>query len=139
MPCSTSTRPFQEPTRVTLAHKPLVLGCNDEVCFVPRLFLGLNLSHTVVGAMNLTPSGKSYYNGVLTHISSSVVTSPAKQIKCGGLADASLITEGVFHLPDGSSIQPEIVLLAPAGLELLAMDVENASAPFLVSRTYMMI
>ncbi len=119
-----------EPERVTLAHKPFILGCDEQVFFAPRLILALNLSHMVVGAMNLTSSGKAQYNAMSGQIASSVVTSIARRIKTGCLVNASLVTEREFRLPDGNSVKPDLVLLSADGQELFTIDVKNAIPPF---------
>lgn len=125
-----------EPERVTLAHKPLILGCDHQVFLAPRLILALNPSHMVVGAMNLTSSGKARYDAVSGQIASSVVTSIARRIRTGCLVNARLATEREFRLPDGSSVKPDLVLLSADAQEVFSIDVKNAIPPFGVGYIY---
>jgi hypothetical protein len=119
-----------EPERVTLAHKPFVLGCDEQVYFAPRLFLDLNLSHMVVGAMNLTPRGRSQYNAVSNQITSSFTQDVAARIKVGCLSDAQSVSERTFQVPNEVPITPDIVLMSRDAGQLLVVDVKSSFPPF---------
>jgi hypothetical protein len=119
-----------ERDRVTLAHQPLVLDCHNQIHFSPRLFIGLTLSHTFIGAINLSTAGKSRYAAVTETIAASIVQMTAEQIHCGCLGLGKLVIDKKFVLPDGRKIKPDVVLLSANGEELLVIDVKNATPPF---------
>ncbi|MEZ6057208.1 MAG: hypothetical protein R3C01_10940 [Planctomycetaceae bacterium] len=119
-----------EPLRVTLAHKPLVLGADDRIFLSPRLFLGLPLSQMVVGALNLNSVTKAAYDDVSTSIEKAVVQRIGGDIRSGCLSNCTIALEKTYRLPDGTQITPDIVALAADGSELLIVDVKNATPPF---------
>jgi hypothetical protein len=123
------------PERATLAHKPLVLGADNRVFLLPRLFLVLPLSETVVGALNLNETTRSPYDRVSGTIERRVVERIARELRDGVFRSASIVWGQTFSLPDGSTMSPDIVLLSADGSELLVVEVKNATPPFGVGDT----
>jgi hypothetical protein len=119
-----------EPLRVTLAHKPLVLGANDRIFLSPRLILGLPLSQLVVGALDLNSATKAAYGGVSTSIEKAVVLRIAEDLRSGCLRNCTISSEKTYRLPDGTQITPDIVALTADGSDLLIVDVKHATPPF---------
>lgn len=119
-----------EPPRVTVAHKPLILGSDNRVFFLPRLFLDLPLSPMIVRTLNLTQTNKRNYDGASTSIEQAVVRCIAGNVCTGPLADTSVVTERTFQLPNGRKITPDLVLRSGDETEVLVVDVKNATPPF---------
>jgi len=120
----------EELPRVTVAHKPLILGSDDRIFFLPRLFLDLPLSQMVVRAMNLTQTNRRHYDGTSTSIEQAVVQRIADDIRTGPLANTNIVIERTFQLPNGKKITPDFVLRSTDETEMLVVDVKNAIPPF---------
>lgn len=119
-----------------LSRRPFVGGVDDYVYFVPRLFLMLDMTHMVVGALNSDPIERSKYDGASEAIASSVLKMITAQIRVGCLAKTRIIVDEKFHGPNGSIIKPDLVIVSEDGSEVLVIDVKNATPPFGVGDIY---
>ncbi len=119
-----------EPERVTVAHKPLILGADNRIFLSPALFLELPLSQMVVGALNLSPANKAAYDHISNSIEERIVDKLAGAIRTGCLQSTRMVSEKTFTLSDEPPITPDIVLLSADRSELLVIDVKNATPPF---------
>jgi len=119
-----------EPERVTVAHKPLILGADNRVFLSPRIFLMLPLSEMVVGALNLNTDGKGSYDSISNSIEKGVVRKLTDEIHREFPQGSQIVSERTFTLSNDRTITPDILLLSADQSELLVIDVKNATPPF---------